>query len=194
MGKIMPSPLIHIGASIAAGYCIGLHDNNKYKVIVSLAFLHEFVDLDHFFDGVVFHTMFIFIMLPLFILIVTSIFDIGFSKNTTWTRYALVFFVIMVGHMLLDSANGKPMMLFYPFSTTWYVVSSSVVINHAEVYVYSTTPQTPLIIWGLIILGANLLETFIFYTVDVGVRARNYIAFTWEKTLNKYSMKAMPIG
>jgi len=160
------NPLIHFLASIVVGIGVGLHHKRKYTIILVLASLCLFVDLDHLIggpkaDSYMFHNVFVFITLPLTIFLVCYLYEVVKREGSTkYQRISLVFIVMLVGHMFLDGIDGGAMALYYPLSSNQYVLSDISFEPHP--YVSLSSEQTLLLIWGLIILATNLIETRIY--------------------------------
>lgn len=160
------TPIIHFLASIVAGIGIGLHYKRKYSLILLLAFIALFPDLDHFIptmgQGIkAFHNVYVFFTLPLIIFLICYLYELTRKEGSTkYQRIGLVFFVMLVGHMFLDGIEGGAMTLYFPLSTEQFVLSDISFSPHP--YFALSSAQTLLIIWGAIILATNLIETRIY--------------------------------
>jgi hypothetical protein len=160
------NPLIHFLVSVVAGLGIGLHHKRKYTIIIVLAAFSLFVDLDHFLGSSqrsihIFHNVFFFITFPLIIFLIFYLYEVLNRKGSTkLQRISLLFLVMLVGHMFIDGIDCGAMALYYPLTTSQYVLTDISLSLHP--YFSLTSEQTLLLIFGVIILIANLIETRIY--------------------------------
>jgi hypothetical protein len=166
-------PIVHFLLFIVAGFGVGIHlENTKKKMllIMILAVCATAIDLDHLLPiynetGItIFHNVFVFILLPaeLFLLF----FIIERNKSTSiGQRSCLILSVMFIGAMLTDGISESGMPLFYPLRTEMFgFVNFETTIDPT---VFSlTSGQVIMILWGMLIVGANILETLIFKDVE----------------------------
>jgi hypothetical protein len=166
-------PIVHFLLSIVAGLGVGLHlenKKNKTLIIVLLALATCAIDLDHLLPGyhatgiAIFHNIFVFILLPAELFLIFIILER--QKSTTIKqRSCLILSVMFLGAMLTDGISESGMPLFYPLRMEMYGFVN--LQASLEPTVFSlTSGQMILIIWGIVIVGANLLETLIFNDVE----------------------------
>lgn len=166
-------PIVHFLLSAVAGFGVGIHlENTKKKFLLILLFALSVVaiDLDHLLpiyseSGIaIFHNVFVFILLPAELFLMFFIFER--QKGTTIRqRSCLILSVMFIGAMLTDGISESGMTLFYPLNTQIYgFVNMQTTV---EPTIFSlTSSQVILILWGMVIIGANLLETVIYNDVE----------------------------
>jgi hypothetical protein len=166
-------PIVHFLLSIVAGLGVGLHlDNRRQKalIIFILALATCAIDLDHLLPGyhengiAIFHNVFVFILLPAELFLLFFIFER--QKSTTiGQRSSLIMSVMFLGAMLTDGISETGMPLFYPLRTEMYGFINMQTSMDPTVFSL-TSGQVILIFWGMIIVGANLLESLIYKDVE----------------------------
>lgn len=173
IGAIEMEPIVHFLLSVIAGLGIGLHmgnKNKKYLMIILMAILATALDLDHLFPGYaegglkIFHNIFIFINIPVILLLSLIIWERG--KGTTQKqRNALLLCVMFPGHMFTDIISGAGVSLFYPFNTNTVTVGNIGLSVNSPLFSLQAY-QVLLIFWGAVIVCANLAETFTYLDVE----------------------------
>lgn len=160
-------PVVHFLLSIVAGLGVGLHYDNRYKkylLIFLLALATTCIDLDHLLPiykgtGIkVLHNFFIFIVLPSLLFLVFYLYERE-RESSLRQRACLLLSVMFLGHMLLDGISGT-MPFFYPFRMDMFTFNNMGITLHPSFFTL-TTGQVIIIVWGVVILGANILETII---------------------------------
>lgn len=166
-------PIVHFLLSAIAGFGVGIHLENtkkKFLLIFLFALAATAIDLDHLLpvygeSGIaIFHNVFVFILLPAELFLIFYIYER--QKGTTIRqRSCLILSVMFIGAMLTDGISESGMTLFYPLNTQIYgFVNMQTTI---EPVIFSlTSGQVILVLWGIAILGANLLETVIYNDVE----------------------------
>jgi hypothetical protein len=166
-------PVVHFLLSAVAGFGVGIHLENtkkKFLLIFLFALAAAAIDLDHLLpiyseSGIaIFHNIFVFILLPAELFLIFFIYER--QKGTTIRqRSCLILSVMFIGAMLTDGISESGMTLFYPLNTQIYgFVNMQTAV---EPTIFSlTSGQVILILWGMAIVGANLLETVIYNDVE----------------------------
>jgi hypothetical protein len=101
---------------------------------------------------------------------------------------SLIVMVMVVGHMFLDGIDGSSMALYYPMSTETYLLSDISFSPHP--YFSLSSEQTLLIIWGSIILSANLVESRIYGRHEGLYEEFQRQLWTWRASLRSLRLKA----
>ncbi|UCG70882.1 MAG: hypothetical protein JSV09_07765 [Thermoplasmata archaeon] len=165
-------PIVHFLLSMVAGLGVGLHlenKNRKYLLIFLLAFAATCIDLDHLLpmykeNGIkVLHNFFVFIMLPSILFLVFYLYE-SENKSSRGQRACLLLSVMFLGHMFQDGISGT-MPFFYPLRSEIFTMSSISITLDPTLFTL-TSGQVIIIIWGAVILGANILETLIYNDVE----------------------------
>lgn len=172
-GVWIMQPIVHFLLSIVAGSGVGLHlDNKRQKafLIFILALATCAIDLDHLLPGynetgiAIFHNVFVFILLPAELFLIFFIFER--QKSTSiGQRSCLIMSVMFLGAMLTDGISETGMHLFYPLRTEMYSFLNMQATVDPTVFSL-TSGQIILIFWGIVIIGANLLESLIYKDVE----------------------------
>lgn len=166
-------PPVHFLLSIVACLGVGLHLKNKFRkylLIIFVALVTTSIDLDHFLpiyqeSGIaIFHNIFVFIILPATVFWVFFLYE---EKKTTslGQRVSLLFCVCFMGHMFLDCVLGGTLPFFFPVNSGLCTISNVGITMDPAVFSL-TSDQMILIIWGVIIFGANILETMIYNDIE----------------------------
>lgn len=185
-------PIVHFLLSIVAGLGVGMHLENKIKknsMILFLALACTCIDIDHLFpiyqnSGIkIFHNVFVFIVIPIILFLIFYFYE--HKKNSSIGQRACILLAVMfLGHMFLDGISGS-MPFFYPLRPERYtIINIGVTINPS--FFKITSLEMIMIIWGGIILCANLLETLIYNDVEGKVSS---IQFSDEKCISKKETK-----
>jgi hypothetical protein len=165
-------PVVHFLLSIVAGLGVGLHYDNKHKkylLIFLLALATTCIDLDHLLpiykeNGIkILHNFFVFIVLPSFLFLVFYVHERE-RKSSLGQRACLLLSVMFLGHMFLDGISGT-MSFFYPLHPDMFTLNNMGITLHPSFFTL-TTGHVVFIIWGVLILGANMLETIIYDDVE----------------------------
>ncbi len=165
-------PFEHFFLSLIAGLGMGLHLDNKtrkYILLILLAFAAACVDLDHILPmyqdtGVkIFHNFFVFLLLPFSLFLVFYIYERG-KSSTTGQRACLVLSVMFIGHMFLDGVSGT-MPFFYPIRSEMFTMSN-IDITVDSGLLTLTSLHVTMVIWGVVIIAGNLVESLIFNDVE----------------------------
>jgi hypothetical protein len=166
-------PIVHFLLSAVAGFGVGIHLEDKKKrflLIFLFALAAAAIDIDHLFPvynetGIaIFHNVFVFILLPAELFLVFFIYER--QKGTTIRqRSCLILSVMFIGAMLTDGISESGMTLFYPLNTQIYGFINMQATVDPTVFSL-TTGQVILILWGMVIIGANILETVIYNDVE----------------------------
>jgi hypothetical protein len=166
-------PIVHFLLSAVAGFGVGIHLKNtkkKFLLIFLFALATVAIDLDHLLpiyseNGIaIFHNIFVFILLPAEIFLIFFIYER--QKGTTIRqRSCLILSVMFIGAMLTDGISESGMTLFYPLNTQIYGFINMQTTVDPTVFSL-TTGQVILILWGMVIMGANILETVIYNDVE----------------------------
>ena len=166
-------PALHFILSLVAGLGIGLHLEDKakkYFMIFLMAIITTSVDLDHLLplysesNIKVLHNIFIFIFLPVGLLLFFLVYERG-SGSSVKQRFSLMLCVMFSGHMFSDVIAGGGVALFYPFSTQTLTVGD-IGITIDSLIISLSADQVLFMIWGATILCANLAETFTYNDVE----------------------------
>jgi hypothetical protein len=165
-------PIVHFLLSLVAGLGVGLHLENKakkYLLISLLALSTACIDLDHILPiyqetGVkIFHNFFVFVLIPS-ALFFTFYVKENKKSSTIGQRACMLLSVMFLGHMFLDGASGT-MPFFYPFRSEMFTMSNIGITIEPTLFTL-TSLQVVLILWGAVIIGANLLENIIYRDVE----------------------------
>ncbi len=166
-------PIVHLLLSIVAGLGVGLHLENKkrkYLLISLLALAATGIDLDHFLpiyqqnEIAIFHNVFVFLLLPAALFWIFFVYERRIQKSIG-QRACLLLCVMFLGHMFLDCIYGGTMRFLYPFKYEMFTIAT-VGISLDPVYFSLTADQVILIVWGGIVVCANIVETLIFKDVE----------------------------
>ncbi len=165
-------PIEHFFLSLIAGLGVGLHLDNKtrkYLLLILLAFAAASIDLDHILPiyhetGLkIFHNFFVFLVLPFSLFLVFYVYERG-KSSTLGQRACLVLSVMFIGHMFLDGVSGT-MPFFYPIRSEMFTMNNmGITVDSA--FLTLTSLHVILIIWGVVIIGGNLVETLIHNDVE----------------------------
>jgi membrane-associated HD superfamily phosphohydrolase len=112
----------------------------------------------------VFHNIFIFIILPATIFWMFFIYEQRKTKSLG-QRVSLLLCVSFIGHMFLDCIQGGTLAFFFPVSSGFSTISNIGITTDSAVFSI-TSDQMILILWGVIIFGANILETLIYNDIE----------------------------
>lgn len=179
-------PIVHFLMSIVAGLAVGLHLESKlrkYSLILILAIAATCIDLDHLLpvyhlnDVKALHNVFVFIVLPIALFLIFYVYERG-KGSSLGQRACLLLTVMFVGTMFLDGISESGLPLFYPFSSERYAIANMGVTIDATLFTL-TSEQMIMIIWGAMILAANLVETLTYN--DVEGRKPSGLTF-WDRT------------
>ena len=165
-------PIEHFFLSLIAGLGVGLHLDNKtrkYLLLILLAFAAASIDLDHILPiyhetGLkIFHNFFVFLVLPFSLFLVFYVYERG-KSSTLGQRTCLVLSVMFIGHMFLDGVSGT-MPFFYPIRSEMFTMNNmGITVDSA--FLTLTSLHVILIIWGVVIIGGNLVENLIHNDVE----------------------------
>jgi hypothetical protein len=177
--------------SLIAGLGVGLHLENKrkkYFLIFLMAGIATCIDMDHLLPiyqetGVkILHNVFVFIVLPVSIFLALVVYEWG-KGSTIKQRSSLLLCVMFLGHMFLDAiSDSNP--LFYPFRTDRFTVSNMGIAIDSPI-LSLTSEQVLLMIWGLVIFGANIVETLTYRDVE----QREQSKFDYKSYRNSYKSR-----
>jgi len=165
-------PIEHFFLSLIAGLGVGLHLDNKmrkYLLLIFLAFVTASIDLDHILPiyqetGVkIFHNFFVFLLLPFSLFLVFYMYESG-KSSTMGQRACLVLSVMFIGHMFLDGVTGT-MPFFYPIQSEMFTMNNIGITVDSSLLTL-TSLHVILIIWGVVIIGGNLVENLIYNDVE----------------------------
>jgi hypothetical protein len=166
-------PIAHLLLSIVAGLGVGLHlDNRRQKafIIIFLAIITCAIDIDHLLPGynetgiAIFHNVFVFILIPAFLYF--TFFILERQKSTSLKqRSCLILVVMFLGAMFTDGITDSGMPLFYPIRSEMFGFINMETTLDATLFSLSSA-HVILIIWGIAIAGANLLESLIYNDVE----------------------------
>jgi hypothetical protein len=166
-------PIVHFLLFIVAGFGVGIHIMNTKKkilLILILALSATAIDIDHLLPiyqetGIaIFHNVFVFILLPAELFLLFFIME---RKKTTsiGQRSSLIMTVMFIGAMLTDGISESGMPLFYPLRSEMFAFINFETNLDPAVFAL-TSGQVIMILWGTIIVGANLLENLIYNDVE----------------------------
>ena len=110
--------LFHFIFSIIIGLALNIKRKHKLRIIVFLAFLCIFIDVDHFFGMTArgtFHNIFFVLALP------ASLFYLAYNyekpyHSIKFQTYSLLLGAMLIVHIITDMFIGGKVLLFYPFS------------------------------------------------------------------------------
>jgi hypothetical protein len=190
-------PIAHFLLSIVAGLGVGLHlDSRRQKayLIVFLALITCAIDIDHLLPGyhesgiAIFHNVFVFILAPAFLYFMFYIMERGKSSSIK-QRSTLLLVVMFLGAMFTDGISESGMPLFFPLRPEMYTFINMETTVDPTVFALSSS-QMILIMWGIAIAGANLLETLIYNDVEGSSPKR---AGSKEKKLDHKRRSWLPV-
>lgn len=188
-------PIVHFVASFLIGIFIGFHSKHRLVVITCLSSILGLIDLDVFFslyktDGIrVFHNVYVFATIPLLAFLIAYVAEnLLQTKSTFWQRSTLTLFVMMLGHMFLDLADGASLSLQYPLDSTSYVLSEGLGFTVNE-YVSFTPEQSLLFVLIIIITFVHILETAIFNGVEGKTERRRASATMKRRSAFSHGMR-----
>ncbi len=162
----------HFLLALLAGLGVGLHFQNKtrkYLMIFLMALATACIDLDHLLPiyqdtGIkIFHNFFVFILIPFVLFLAFYAYE-GRKNSSVGQRACLSLSVMFLGHMLLDGVFGT-LPLFYPFRSEMFTISNIGITIDPTFFTLSPM-HVILIIWGAVIMGANMVETLIYNDVE----------------------------
>lgn len=165
-------PIEHFFLSLIAGLGVGLHLDNKkrkYLLLILLAFAAASIDLDHILpiyqeSGVkIFHNFFVFLLLPFLLFLAFYVYERG-KSSTMGQRAGLALSVMFIGHMFLDGVSGT-MPFFYPVRSEMFTISN-IGITVDSTFFTLTSLHVVMVIWGVVIIGGNLVENLIYNDVE----------------------------
>ena len=162
----------HFLLSLLAGLGVGLHFQNKtrkFLMIFLMALATACIDLDHLLPiyqdtGIkIFHNFFVFILIPFVLFLAFYAYE-GRKNSSVGQRACLSLSVMFLGHMLLDGVFGT-LPLFYPFRSEMFTISNIGITIDPTFFTLSSMHGI-MIIWGAVIIGANMVETLIYNDVE----------------------------
>ncbi len=190
-------PIAHFLLSIVAGLVVGLHlDSRRQKacIIVLLALVTCAIDIDHLLPGynesgiAIFHNVFVFVLVPASLYFMFSIMERGKSTSIK-QRSTLLLVVMFLGAMFTDGISESGMPLFFPLRPEMYTFINMETAVDPTLFALSSS-QVILVMWGIAIAGAKLLETLIYN--DVEDRCPK-IAGSGEKKMDQKRRSWLPV-
>ena len=182
------TPIIHLITSLVIGYLVK-PSGRKYTVIVwVVAVCSSMIDIDHLFLIGAFHNIWILFSIPLFLYGVAYFYE---SISRPWTvtlRFiALLLFLDNLGHLVLDTIDCTPLILFFPFDDTSFVLSGTLGIKFGDI-VQLSSAQTLLmgflafvIIMRFVMRKAHKKSTVYQSRMmtDIMCRPKEYLSVGW---------------
>jgi len=158
--------LFHFIFSIIAGMALGLHIKHKLEIVVFASALALLIDIDHFFGfyrRATFHNVFVIFLIPFLLFLLAYIYERPRGK-IKFQSLALLFLIMLVGHVVADMFVEGTVILFYPlstmeigmteFGTTLFDFIHPAVVNKEGI---------GLVIYLIILAGAIFVEDFIYF-------------------------------
>lgn len=153
----------HILISFILALIVNVRLRHKYWLYLMAAIaINFFIDGDHFlapfFNNVgIFHNMFVFVIIPL------AIYGIAFiygqkKRKGVYPAIALMFFAITLSHLFIDAADGSPIFLQFPLSTTKFIFNPAISIKTS--FFALRTQECALLLLGILALAFNRIAAY----------------------------------
>ena len=155
--------LFHFLFTLIALYAAKVHIRHHHLAPIVFAFIAMLPDADHFFGMVprgTLHNMFVTVLFPLLLIFLAFRFE---KYRTIWKKAAILLFLVLTGHVVLDFFTGNSVLFFYPVS------NQPVNLNHFAYWVTIGGQQYPVVspdsagvlIYSFILAGAFFLDELI---------------------------------
>ena len=139
------TPLVHLIASLIVGYIVAPNKRKFHVIVWVIALLCLAIDLDHYYLVGSMHNIWVLFSIPLMLYGIAYLYESSIRPWTITLRFTfLVLFLNNLLHLVLDSMDGSPLVLFYPFDNTTYTLSGNLGIHIGDALILSPA-QTLLI-------------------------------------------------
>ncbi|MCK4714341.1 MAG: metal-dependent hydrolase, partial [Candidatus Aenigmarchaeota archaeon] len=165
----------HFLFTLIALYAARVHIKHHHLAPFAFAFIATLPDIDHFFGMVTrgtLHNIFITVLFPLLFILLAFKFE---RYNTIWKKAAILLFLVLVGHVVLDFFTGNSVLFFYPVSDQPVNLNDFAywVTIDGQTYPVVSPDSVGVLIYTFILAGAFFLDELI------DIQARTHRGFKY---------------